>query len=68
MKLKVWSCKIGSFAVADLPAGSDAPMKKAVYKAYKELTGIDADFIFSGWGGELDEIEEEIVMEYLVKI
>ena len=35
-------------------------MRQAITKAYRELTGEDPEFIFSGWAGELDEIEREI--------
>lgn len=49
--MKIWECKIGE---ADaLPEGADAPMRRAVERAYQELTGRDPLFIFSGWGAEL---------------
>lgn len=58
---KIWSCKIG---VADsLTEGADRPMRQAVADAYRKLTGKNADFIFSGWGAELDEHEREVVEE-----
>jgi len=59
--MKIWSCKIGEVDDEVLPAGSDWPMRRAVEEAYCRLTGEQARFIFSGWGGELDAIEREIV-------
>lgn len=47
--------------VGDIPVGADQPMRKAVALAYKELTGKDPDFIFSGWGGELTDLEKELL-------
>ena len=57
--MKTWSCKIGE--VLDLAPGSDAPMRLAVARAYKELTGKEADFCFSGWGAELTQAERAVV-------
>lgn len=58
---KIWFCKIGAAEDSSLPMGADFPMRLAVAKAYKELTGETADFLFSGWGGELTEHELAIV-------
>jgi hypothetical protein len=55
--MKIWSCKIGEVDPDLVPKGGDGPMRKAVEKAYKELTGEYAAFCFSGWGAQLDEIE-----------
>lgn len=57
----IWTCKIGPADRAALPHGSDGPMREAVERAYKELTGEEAEFIFSGWGAELDDGEAEVV-------
>lgn len=57
--MKIWKCKIGE--VADVPTGSDLPMREAVARAYKEITGQEPVFIFSGWGGELTEPERAVV-------
>ena len=57
---KVWTCKIGG----DVPFilhGADGPMRDAVAEAYTQLTGAEPAFIFSGWGGELDEGELAVV-------
>lgn len=56
--MKIWTCKIGE--IANVPAAGDAPLRDAVVKAYRELTGQDDDFIFSGWGGELTEGERTL--------
>lgn len=57
--LKVWQCKIGGY-IDDLPQGSDGPLREAVQEAYRKLTGVEAEFTFSGWGGSLDEFEQEV--------
>lgn len=57
---RVWDCKIGG-EVDDLPAGSDLPMREAVQRAFRELTGVDARFTFSGWGGSLTTTERAVV-------
>lgn len=58
---KIWFCKIGE--VESLPeiGGADLPMRKAVEQAYRELTGEEPVFTFSGWGAELEEIERAVV-------
>ena len=62
MRDAIWECKIGE---ADrekhLGGGMDLPMRKAVAAAYREITGEDPDFIFSGWGGSLTEGERAVV-------
>ena len=59
----IWTCKIGltEDITITLPSGSDLPMRLAVQKAFKELTGRDCSFNFSGWGGELDEYEKKVI-------
>jgi hypothetical protein len=57
--MEVWTCKIGGHA--DVPSGGDFPMRQAIKKAYRELTGKDCEFLFSGWGGSLTEIEAEVI-------
>lgn len=57
MKKQIWFCKIGEVEDETLPMGSDYPMRRAVEKAYFELTGKMPEFIFSGWGGSLTESE-----------
>lgn len=60
MSGNIWHCKIGE-TDALLPNGADAPMRRAVARAYRELTGVDPEFIFSGWGQELTESERAVV-------
>lgn len=59
--MKIWYCKIGEVDPELLVDGADALMREAVEKAYKELTGQDSNFLFSGWGAELTESEREVV-------
>lgn len=47
-----WSCRIGTADRRGLPDGADAPLRKAVERAYFELTGREADFCSSGWGDD----------------
>jgi hypothetical protein len=56
-QLKMWDCQIGEVARALVPDGADKPMRDAVRAAYKELTGEDDLFIFSGWGSQLSELQ-----------
>lgn len=58
---KIWTCKIGECSEDDLLPGADSPMRQAVAKAYREITGREPDFMFTGWGGELDEFERAVV-------
>lgn len=48
----IWTCTIGrrDLDSASFPPGSDGPMRDAVTWAFRELTGRDDEFIFSGWG------------------
>lgn len=57
---RVWTCKVGG-PVAGIPNGGDSPMRAAVSQAFEQVTGFEARFIFSGWGGELTEGERAVV-------
>ena len=57
----IWECKIGG-KVSFMPRGADAPMREAIAKAFREVTGEEPEFIFSGWGAELTE-GEKLVLE-----
>ena len=59
--MKIWTCKIGECDESDLRSGSDLPMRRAVEKAYAEVTLLTPAFIFSGWAGELTEGERAVV-------
>jgi len=58
-----WTCKIGRSG--NVPQGGDYPMRQAIARAYKELTGEEPDFIFSGWGGSLNVSEQAAVDDRL---
>lgn len=57
--MKIWTCKIGEVEFDQ--HGADAPMREAIRRAYMEVTGQEPKFIFSGWGGELEECERAVV-------
>lgn len=59
----IWECKIGISpgTSVKLPGGADYPMRMAVEKAFKEITGLDAEFCFSGWGAELTDAEKRVI-------
>lgn len=59
--MKIWDCKIGEVDEIKVPDGADQPMREAIARAYKELTGEEAKFIFSGWGAELTPAEREYI-------
>ena len=52
--MKTWMCKVGETDSLDL---SDEHMRSAVIAAYRSLTGSEPQFVLSGWGGQLDEME-----------
>ena len=56
---KIWECKIGE--VDSVAGGADYPMRQAVAAAYREITGAEPVFIFSGWGALLTEAERAVV-------
>lgn len=58
---KIWHCKIGEVDVQHLPDGSDLPMRIAIVTAYRQITGREPQFLFSGWGSELKETERAVV-------
>lgn len=59
MSEKIWKCKIGG-QCGELPHGADMPMRDAIALAFKEITGREPQFIFSGWGAELTEGERAV--------
>lgn len=65
---KIWTCKIGECSSDDIPPGADAPMREAVANAYRAITGgMEPKFMFTGWGGRLDESERAVVENRLPK-
>ena len=69
MKMKIWRCKIGDVENSLLADGADEPMREAVIKAYKKLTGRTHEFCLSGWGSQLstDERTASRLIERLKK-
>lgn len=63
----IWTCKIGG-EINSLPNGADSPLRKAVEQAFKDLTGVDNKFCFSGWSGKLTPIERAVVENRGVKL
>ena len=63
--MKTWSCKIGEVDPCVVPQGADFPMRRAVERAYHEITGEWPEFIFSGWGATLTESERAVVGDRL---
>jgi hypothetical protein len=61
----IWHCKIGEAERSELPKCPDELMRKAVERAYKEVTGKAPVFLFSGWAGELTEPERAVVEDRL---
>ena len=61
MKAKIWDCKIGEIGEDILPPGADYLMRESIRAAYKCLTGREADFVFSGWGGTISESERAVI-------
>jgi len=59
---KVWECKIVVPANAKLPSGFDNPPRMAAQQAILDA-GIEVITNFSGWGGSLDALEQEMVEE-----
>ena len=66
--MKIWFCKIGETDEGSVPHGGDLPMRNAVGLAYTALTGVEPQFIFSGWAGELDEGERAVVENRLPNV
>jgi hypothetical protein len=64
MMAKIWYCKIGEIDTG-LPPAADIPMREAVANAYHAVTGQDPDFLFSGWGAQLEERERAVVEDRL---
>ena len=63
VKPRVWECKVGG--LTGLPHNADGPMREAVEHAYREMTGKDPEFTFSGWGAHLTEGERAVVEDRL---
>lgn len=60
MTERIWFCKVGG-ETDFFEKGADLPMRRAIAKAFRDLTGRDPEFTFSGWGQELTEAERAVV-------
>lgn len=60
MKYQVWECKIVVPLDAELPEGFDFPPRDAAIRAV-EQAGIQVLDCFSGWGGKLTPMQEQLV-------
>jgi len=52
-----WIGIIGETEHGKLPYGGDSPMRKAVEKAFKEVTGHDEEILYSGWSANAKTVE-----------
>jgi hypothetical protein len=59
--MKIWECKIGG--VESVMPGADLHMRHAISAAYRQITGREPHFIFSGWGGQLTDDELDVIDE-----
>jgi hypothetical protein len=57
----IWTCKIVGQMRGPLPPGADYPLRMAVQSAFRQVTGVEEELNFSGWGGELDSTERRIL-------
>jgi hypothetical protein len=61
----IWFCKIGTRNAVELPRPADPPMREAVEAAFKAVTGVESEFLFSGWSAELTDGELAVVEDRL---
>ena len=52
-----WVGIIGETEHAKLPFGGDSPMRDAVEKAFKEVTGHEEEVMYSGWSADKKAVE-----------
>lgn len=63
----IWYCKIGGKIPDEVwePGGhctpDDPTLREPVQRAYEERFGVEAEFVFSGWGQQLSEPERAAV-------
>lgn len=59
----IWYCKIGivNGKLPNVPIGSDLPMRDTIRRTYAIITGLQPEFIFSGWSAELTPGELAVV-------
>lgn len=61
--MKIWSCKIGMATDEQVPEGADLPMRDAIKAAYKNITGVEPDFVLSGWDASLTAGEKSVILK-----
>ena len=67
-KYRVWTCSLVLHPDAKTSImGFDSVPRKGAVEAVEKATGMDVLSCFSGWGGTLNEIQEEIVDEDLAR-
>ena len=57
-KPRFWVCIIGDTEHTKLPFGADLPMRIAVEKEFKRVTGHDADNNWSGWSADKKTVDK----------
>lgn len=62
MAYRVWTCKLVIDDTKPVPMGFDQPPRHAAVAAV-EAAGFHVVSMFSGWGGQLTDIEREVVEE-----
>jgi len=62
MGYRVWTCKLVVDDSKPLPRGFDGPPRDAAVEAV-ERAGFEVVSMFSGWAGQLTEMEKKIVDE-----
>lgn len=68
-KYRIWSCKLVLHPDVRISImGFDIVPRKGAVEAVEKATGMDVLSCFSGWGGRLSDIQEEIVDEDLVRV
>lgn len=55
-----WECIIGPVDSSKVPPGGDFPIRAAVWNAFRELTGEEAEDCWSGWGVS-EEVKDRIL-------
>lgn len=62
---QTWTCRVGVVGSVTIPNGGDAPMRRAVTEAFKQVTGQYPEHCFSGWGDKWDEKELAVIEDRL---
>jgi hypothetical protein len=57
----VWQCTIGVLGDHPLPKGADEPMRLAIQRVFREVTGRESEFIFSGWNAVISPVQLAVI-------